>query len=183
MQQLWIGKISELLVSLNPLFDAELYALVQGVSEKRKQSLLVGRALLKLALANLGFMKLEQSLPQIAYTALNKPYFVDVPVHFNLSHSHDFIALAVGDRPQGLDLELIDAKRRLREPLLRKVLLEPEFAYFTHLQNSEGVSYTQPTQQSVATMAVKLTASLNQSANTSELTALINSKYSDKEVP
>lgn len=136
-QQLWIGRISDLKTALAPLIDEQLRAYVQSFSESRQQTLLAGRALLKFALWQQGILQLNQPLPKIAYSKLNKPYFVDIPVYFNLSHSHDFIALTIGKQPQGVDMELINQQRPLKKALLCKVLKDKEWQLFQHIQHSE----------------------------------------------
>lgn len=136
-QQLWIGRISDLKTALAPLIDEQLRAYVQSFSESRQQTLLAGRALLKFALWQQGILQLNQPLPKIAYSKLNKPYFVDIPVYFNLSHSHDFIALTIGKQPQGVDVELINQQRPLKKALLCKVLKDKEWQLFQHIQHSE----------------------------------------------
>lgn len=135
-QQLWIGRISDLKTALAPLIDKQLRAYVQSFSESRQQTLLAGRALLKFALWQQGILRLNQPLPKIAYSKLNKPYFVDIPVYFNLSHSQDFIALTIGKQPQGVDMELINQLRPLKKTLLCKVLRDKEWQLFQHIQHS-----------------------------------------------
>lgn len=45
---------------------------------------------------------------QIAYGEFGKPYLLDYPeVHFNISHSGQFVACAVADRPVGVDVQMI----------------------------------------------------------------------------
>ena len=53
-------------------------------------------------------------MPAIAVAAKGKPYFVDSPWHFSISHTphHAFCALA--DRPVGIDAEELDRKIDLR---------------------------------------------------------------------
>lgn len=49
-------------------------------------------------------------------TEKGKPYAVGLDVHFNLSHSGDFVVCAVSDRPVGIDVERIRPVRaRLAE--------------------------------------------------------------------
>lgn len=45
---------------------------------------------------------------KIAYGAYGKPYLLDYPhVHFNISHSGQYVACAVCERPVGLDIQVI----------------------------------------------------------------------------
>ncbi|MBQ6240521.1 MAG: 4'-phosphopantetheinyl transferase superfamily protein [Firmicutes bacterium] len=46
-------------------------------------------------------------LLQVAFEENGKPYFVENPVYFSISHSHGVCAAAVADRPVGVDVERI----------------------------------------------------------------------------
>ncbi len=48
----------------------------------------------------------------IAYGSHGKPYLRDYPnAHFNISHSGQYVACAVADRPVGIDVQIIGAYR------------------------------------------------------------------------
>ena len=55
-----------------------------------------------------------------------KPHAVDLPIHFNVSHSGDFVACAVDASPVGIDIEQI---RSIRPALVKKVCTEAERVY------------------------------------------------------
>ena len=61
-----------------------------------------------------------------------KPHAVDLPIHFNVSHSGDFVACAVDNNPVGIDIEQI---RSIRPALVKKVCTEAEKAY---VEDPEG---------------------------------------------
>lgn len=178
-QQLWIGQISDLKTALSPFMDEQLRAQVQSFSESRQQTLLVGRALLKFALWHQGWLQLNQPLPKIVYSKLNKPYFEDFPVYFNLSHSHDVIALAIGKQPQGVDVELINQQRSLKEALLCKVLKDKELLFFQKIQHAAQSLYAQPPYTVVALDKVNATAKANRIAEQEESFS-INKQAQDK---
>jgi len=46
--------------------------------------------------------------PKIAITNLNKPYFANIDLHFNISHSDNMIVVAFSEDPVGVDVELIE---------------------------------------------------------------------------
>lgn len=140
-QQLFIGRIDDLLVHLQPFVEPDFAKLTQPYPEFRRKSLLAGRALLKFALVRNGLLSLHEPLPDIAYNASKKPYFTELPVHFNLSHSHGWMALSLGSQPQGIDIEAIDFKRRLKPHFLEYVLDLPELEYFKNLSPLDPVSY------------------------------------------
>ena len=69
-----------------------------------------------------------EALPPIAVTDRGKPYFVDSPWHFSISHTkrHAFCVLA--EHPVGIDAEEMDRNINLR--LAEKVLSPMEKAQF-----------------------------------------------------
>lgn len=46
-------------------------------------------------------------VPAFCTNENGKPYFKDLPVHFNLSHCRDAVAVIVADRPVGIDVESV----------------------------------------------------------------------------
>ena len=71
-------------------------------------------------------------LPEIGRTKLGKPYFVDSPLHFSISHTPHFVFVALSDRPIGIDAEETD--RDIKLALAEKLLSPGELAQF---QNAE----------------------------------------------
>jgi len=61
-----------------------------------------------------------QPMPPIATTSRGKPYFIDVPVHFSISHTKRRVFCALSDRPIGIDAEEInrDIDLRLADKIL-----------------------------------------------------------------
>lgn len=57
--------------------------------------------------------------PQYRRNRNGKPYLVNAPLYFSLSHSGGVTAVAVGEREMGLDLQLRDDRKR--EALLRRL--------------------------------------------------------------
>lgn len=51
----------------------------------------------------------ENGLPvsTVSFTDTMKPYFLNSRIHFSISHSHDVCAVAVADKPVGVDVEII----------------------------------------------------------------------------
>lgn len=58
--------------------------------------------------------------------AHGKPYLTNAPVHFNLSHSGDFVLCAVDDRPIGVDIEAV---RPISPKLIDRVCNDEERAF------------------------------------------------------
>ena len=65
-----------------------------------------------------------ESIPEIATALRGKPYFVDSPWHFSISHTPHYVFCALSDRPVGLDAEEMDRKVNLH--LAEKILSESE---------------------------------------------------------
>lgn len=115
-----------------PIDKATFRYLMQFVSEERKArilrqrvkqnayNMLVGAVLAKYML--LKFFRIPFSAQHIAYGRYGKPYLRDYPnVQFNISHSGQFVACAVSDRPIGVDIQEIvpyhrDVAKRVFSP-------------------------------------------------------------------
>ena len=63
-------------------------------------------------------------MPEIAYTKLGKPYFVDCPLHFSISHTRCHAFCALSDKPVGIDAE--EKNRDIRLDLAEKLLSPTE---------------------------------------------------------
>ncbi len=63
---------------------------------------------------------------RFAYDCLGKPYAVDLPVQFNLSHSGPYALCAVAVRPVGADIQVL---RPVKESLIRWVCSPEELTY------------------------------------------------------
>ena len=65
----------------------------------------------------------------LAKTKQGKPYFAEQPdIHFNLSHSGDYVACAMADREIGVDIQ--KWKEPVKESLVKRVLQETEEGFF-----------------------------------------------------
>lgn len=69
-----------------------------------------------------------EALPPIAVTDRGKPYFVDSPWHFSISHTHRHAFCALSMHPVGIDAEELDRNVNLR--LAEKILSPGEKAQF-----------------------------------------------------
>ena len=79
-----------------------------------------------------GLALLEQlyggPLPEIRRTKLGKPYFVDSPLHFSVSHTKHYVFVALSDKPIGIDAEELD--RDIKLSLAEKFLSPGEYAQY-----------------------------------------------------
>lgn len=74
-----------------------------------------------------------EELPEVACTERGKPYFLDSPWHFSLTHTsrHAFCVLA--KVPVGIDAEELD--RDIRLELAEKILSPSEYAQFSRVED------------------------------------------------
>lgn len=68
-------------------------------------------------------------LPQIAVYPMGKPYFVDSPWHFSITHTKRHAFCVMADRSVGIDAEELDRKVDLR--IAQKILSPEEFSQFS----------------------------------------------------
>ncbi len=98
---------------------------------------IASRALLSRALALTGG---PLPLPEITTSDKGKPYFPQHPaLHFSLSHSGDLTLCALGDRPLGVDIEIIK-KRKARLPYY--ALTGREFVQYEAMGSDWASFYT-----------------------------------------
>ena len=77
-----------------------------------------------------------EDCPEIAIGARGKPYFVDSPLHFSISHTKNHVFCALSDRPVGLDAEEKDRAVNLR--LAEKILSESEKRRFDSADDKQA---------------------------------------------
>ena len=83
-----------------------------------------GRALL----ASMYREAVGDALPTIAVAERGKPYFVDSPWHFSISHTKEHAFCALSEKSVGIDAEELD--RRVNPALADKILSPGEKAQF-----------------------------------------------------
>ena len=64
------------------------------------------------------------AMPEICRTARGKPYFLDSPVHFSISHTPKRVFCVLSDKPIGIDAEETD--RTVNLALAEKILSPQE---------------------------------------------------------
>ena len=67
-------------------------------------------------------------LPKIERTKLGKPYFVDCPLHFSISHTKNHAFCVLSEHPVGIDAEEMDREINLK--LAGKMLSPMELEQF-----------------------------------------------------
>ena len=91
-----------------------------------------GRRLLK----DLWQTHIGDELPQIAVTDRGKPYFLDSPWHFSISHTKKHAFCALSEAPVGIDGEEADRGINLR--LAEKILSPSEKAQFDRAEDKRA---------------------------------------------
>ena len=85
--------------------------ILQQRVKQNADNMLVGAVLAKYML--LKYFQIPFPNQYISYGRYGKPYLRDYPnVYFNISHSGQFVACAVSDRPIGVDIQIIISYRR-----------------------------------------------------------------------
>ena len=66
---------------------------------------------------------LIEKMSEILRDEMGKPYFKESALHFNVSHSGEYLAIAVSEHPVGIDIQ---GPRVIREGTFRKVVQPQE---------------------------------------------------------
>jgi len=88
-----------------------------------------GRALLAQAFQEV----YGEALPQIAVAPRGKPYFVNHPAHFSITHTPHHVFCVLSDRPVGIDAE--ELERQLRPQLVEKICSPRELEWCLAAEN------------------------------------------------
>lgn len=109
------------------------YALMSGSQQERvnrfrfeddKKRTVAGQMLAKNAIA--AWCKVPAESVVLAESETGKPYAVDLPVEFNISHSGELVVCAVDAQPVGIDVEMI---RPIHLRIAKRVCTEAELVY------------------------------------------------------
>lgn len=112
----------ELLAAQDMLSAEEQQRAVQYKMEDDRTRFIVGRVLVRRQLDN------PQSV--IAVDANGKPYLAEMPnLHFNMSHSGDWVLVVFAHRPVGVDVQAIHSKPVDRENVARHAFHPQEQEY------------------------------------------------------
>lgn len=84
--------------------DLETQRINAFQSETRKKQSLTGYFLLKSIVKSMGYDHFN-----IIRSPHKKPV-LDIPLHYSLSHSHNYVVCAVDESPIGIDIQRIDSK-------------------------------------------------------------------------
>ena len=69
-----------------------------------------------------------------------KPHLVNHPdIHFNISHSQQFVVCAISDQQIGVDIEV---ERMVSNDLAQRIMTEKEFNQFQNMENSVNYFFT-----------------------------------------
>ena len=133
------------------IYSFELQEALDSVSPERREKALRYRQERDQRLCLAAYRLLQDALnseygikgvkPEFIYNDKGKPLLQDYPsIHFSLSHCHDAAALAIDDRPVGIDIENYDhyseevARAVMNDEEMSDILSSPRPAVaFTHL--------------------------------------------------
>ena len=99
---------------------------------------MLGRLLLRRVLA--GVVNCSVLELAIGLRANGKPVLEGGAVHFNLSHSHDWVLLGVGPRELGIDLERVQHRETL-DALARNVMHKNEWSAYMRQAEQDKSSF------------------------------------------
>ena len=77
-----------------------------------------------------------EDAPEIAIADRGKPYFVEGPWHFSISHTKDHVFCALSDEPVGIDAEEQD--REINPKLAEKILSPSEKVRFEGAEDKQS---------------------------------------------
>ncbi|MBQ8835201.1 MAG: 4'-phosphopantetheinyl transferase superfamily protein [Oscillospiraceae bacterium] len=98
--------------------------ILRGCELKGRTGHEAGRALL----ADMYRAWAGEELPPIAVTDRGKPYFIEGPLHFSITHTPRHAFCALSERPVGIDAEELD--REIKLALAKKILSPGEKGQF-----------------------------------------------------
>ncbi len=108
---------------------------LSATNENRKNSILLSQGFAKEKIGELFTIDKKDII--FSVTNQGKPFCKSHPeIYFSLSHSGDFLALAVSDREIGIDIEKI---REAKENLIRRVCSENEIKKIYSSENPDRV--------------------------------------------
>ncbi len=125
----------EELESLNYFRKKEILKKININDRKRS---LAGDLLIKTYLSKIYGIKKEEIV--IKKGEHGKPYVLNVPAHFNISHSGNYVVVAISDKPIGIDLEIIEDFSAI---LAKKLFNEDELKYISQIGYSNKKSVMQ----------------------------------------
>ena len=64
-----------------------------------------------------------ENCPEILRNEYGKPYFQDNPMYFNVSHSGEYLAIAVSESPVGIDIQ---GEKLIKDGMFKKVVQSEE---------------------------------------------------------
>ena len=82
----------------------------------------------RLLLSQLYRQATGEEMPLILLSPMGKPYFADSPWHFSISHTPNWVFVALEKHPVGLDAE--ELTRQVNPKLAQKILSPGEYAQY-----------------------------------------------------
>lgn len=125
-----INKMSDEIYSeeLNSLDYSRKKEILKKADIKDRKRSLAGDLLTKKYLSKLYGIPKEKI--EIKKGEHGKPYALNLPAHFNISHSGNYTVLAISDRPIGIDFEIIEDFSAI---LAKKLFNDDELKYISEV--------------------------------------------------
>lgn len=99
--------------------------------EKDRHRFIIGKAILKIFLGT--YLSIHPETINFTYGLYKKPVLKlgdQIPVHFNLSHSGNYVLIAFADKPIGVDIEYIDTNLDINE-IIKVAFSDDEIVFMT----------------------------------------------------
>jgi len=125
----WFASVAQLSPLVHALYGLlsvdEQHKTTRYADNQRRQQYIAGRGLLRALLS--GYLDSPPQKIVLAYSPLGKPFVADDSrLNFNVSHSHDMVALAFAkDRRVGIDVQKMDM-RELTPQIVNRVFAPSE---------------------------------------------------------
>lgn len=124
----------------NYLNAKEIKKAQQFYKEKDKNKFIIYRSILKFILAS--HTKLDVRAIDFDYHYNKKPFLASHPfLHFNISHSEDFAAIAISNKKVGLDIEFMHEHFNFTN-VLEDVFVDNEISAIQEANNKKHAFYT-----------------------------------------
>ena len=122
---------------LSQLPEADQKQIAAAANEKRKSELTFGRTLLR---KSLNYLNNPLSEREVTVDSTGKP-FIKNCYEFSISHSKDFVALAVSaDQSVGIDIQFKDASRDIDE-IVKSYASDEEQEFFNSLEPQDKLNW------------------------------------------
>lgn len=124
---------------------------------------------------------IDLSTKKIMFNEYKKPYIEGI--YFNITHSKNYIGIAISNEECGIDIEVVDNDKIYKESFIKKVLSNKEYDEYLTIKNNDFIikNWTKKEayfkRSSTGIIMSKLKEDLDYDSTTIELYDRLNNKY------